>query len=80
MKNICILITEEFFKNEKSNYKDLCHFLELEPFSPEVLATRKVGHYSKACPIEARLKLQDFYRPFNRKLFKFLKKTISKWG
>jgi len=79
MNKVRILITERYFENEKSNFTNLCHFLELKPHFPKSFTTCKVGQYSKNLPSETKLKLREFYQPFNKKLFQLLNEPIVEW-
>lgn len=77
--NVRIFITEEYFANEKSHFGNICQFLKLKSHYPKFFIRCKIGQYFNPISPNIRSKLQDFYRPFNVKLFQILNKHIAEW-
>lgn len=76
---IRILITESFYNNESLGFRKVCHFLKIPETPPDVFATCKIGQYSNPIPTETRLKLREFYHPFNQKLFNLTNDRVKEW-
>jgi hypothetical protein len=76
---ILIMITERFAQNEAEGYETLCRFLNILPFTTTEYPRDSVSTYAYPIPARARAKLQDFYRPYNERLFQLLGFTIPEW-
>jgi len=74
-----ILITEEYFADERFNFSNLCEFLKLSSNHPKTFVGCNIGQYSNPIPPRTRLRLRNFYRPFNNRLFQFFNSHIAKW-
>lgn len=68
-----ILNSEEFFRNPLSSLKRVYEFLDVETgIKINDLAPRNVGRGKSSVPIEARIYLDDYFRPYNQSLYELI--------
>ena len=74
-KNILVISSEEFLKNEEQTYKTVCEFLKIDVIK---IKSEKLNEGpSGKMKTETKKMLNDFYKPYNEELFKLLNKKFD---
>jgi len=71
-----IIQTEDLEKNPQEILKKTFNFLQLDHFEIDDMQRLHVGNYKKMAH-ETRLKLIEYFKPHNEKLYNFLGKTFD---
>ena len=69
-----VAIEELQGKNSSQHIKDLCSFLKIKKLNIPI----KNNNTSKLS-FESKAKLKNFYDPFNKILYKIIKREIKEW-
>ncbi len=69
-----VAIEELQGKNSKKHIKDLCNFLNIEKLNIPI-KNNKVSTINS----ESKIKLKNFYEPFNKILYKIIGREIAEW-
>lgn len=71
-EQILVLKSEEFFANTQSEYDKVLEFLNVEPYILNDAKPKNVGSYNKENQTELRQELQQYFKPYNDRLYSFL--------
>ena len=74
---ILVLKSEELFTNTQIEYNKILEFLGINPYSLKTMKPKNVGKYKKENNIELRQELQNYYQPYNERLYEFLGEEFS---
>lgn len=75
-----VIKSENFFSNPKKIYEEVLKFLNLRPYIPNVVKEkRRFQRTSRTTTFnpEIRKELKEFYEPYNKELYKFLKRDFG---
>lgn len=78
-EQILILKSEEFFQNTYEVINQVFEFLGLDPFTIPRTDIKRKGEYLTNMSEETRRKLDEFYAPYNEKLYQLLGVNMG-WG
>lgn len=77
-ENVLILKSEDFYDNTSKNLDQICDFLKIEKFKGFNLMTDKYqGNYENKVDENIILSLNNFYKPHNEELEKFLNRKFN---
>jgi hypothetical protein len=74
-EQMLVLKSEDFFDNPKQTLKTVCSFLDLpewEPDASKLEKKRNAGRYEEDVNPETRRRLEEYFKPHNRRLYDFL--------
>ena len=71
-----ILASEELYTSPATAYRKAIEFLELTDWTPNDFKAYKQGVYEEM-PASAREHLINYYRPYNQKLYDYLKRNFD---
>jgi len=77
-RQIMIIKSEDYFRNPLKVCNQVCRFLKIKPFKN----IKKVRNYNKSTlnikfKKETREKLKNYFKPYNKKLYEFLKRDFG---
>lgn len=78
-EQILIVKSEEFFRNTQEVTNQVFEFLGLEPFTIPRSDIKRKGEYLTNMSEETRRKLDEFYAPYNEKLYQLVGTNMG-WG
>lgn len=71
-ENLLILKSEDLFSHPKATYDRVTDFLKLKRFNDVAFENHNPGHYSTGMNAPTRASLADFYKPYNKQLYRLL--------
>lgn len=75
-ENILVIGSEDFFLDPENEFNKITDFLGLERAKNINFEKQNVGKAEKMDP-ETKIKLNEFYKPYNEELFKFLNRRFD---
>ena len=79
-EQVKILIHERMHENYEETYRDLFLFLGIDPDVKIPKLHLNIGRYTDERSEASKQVLQDYYQPYNEKLFKLFGHDIPEWS
>lgn len=76
-ENVIILSSERFFADLQHAWQTLLGFLELPSVQPDSFPIYNKGRYSSQLDDETSLRLKEYFRPHNKKLYEILGEDLG---